>query len=417
MKILSLCFLLLLLATPSPQYAAEEGKTKDPHDHVHTQAKKEDHDHPHDQKDGHEHEHEHDHEHDHSDTANMVILDETAIQNLNIQTAEVEETDFEQQVFALGHVKILPGKKAIVSSRIPGRAYSVLALPDQQVSQGEELMWVESRQPGDPPPTVMLEAPMDGLIARVNIAVGQPIEPTQELIEIVNLDTVEASAQVPQHLAAKLAIGQKARIRIQGVTDQNFEATLAHLGAYADEQSGTVEASFHVPNPEHKLRPGMRAEFLITTGKREGVTVIPRSALLGDATNRHVYVKDFDLPNAFIKTPVVVGEMNGEHAEIISGLFPADEVVIQGAYPLSHAGGGTMSLKEALDAAHGHEHNEDGSEKTPEQKAAENGQKADGFAAQFTPLTLFFAATTVILLILLLISSGRSKLTSESHND
>ena len=30
-----------------------------------------------------------------------------------------------------------------------------------------------------------------------------------------------------------------------------------------------------------------------------------------------------------------------------------------------------MTLKEALDAAHGHEHNEDGSEITPEQKAAQ----------------------------------------------
>ncbi|TLD68271.1 efflux RND transporter periplasmic adaptor subunit [Phragmitibacter flavus] len=350
--------------------------------------------------------HDHDEDHDHA-SANIVVLDEIGVKNLRIETVEATETAFEQTVFALGHIEILPGKKAIVSSRIPGRAYSVLALPDQQVSQGEELMWVESRQPGDPPPTIMLEAPMDGLIAKVNIAIGQPIEPTQELIEIVNLETVEAAAQVPQHLAAQLKVGQPAKIRIQGFPEKTFEATLAHLGAYADEETGTIEAAFHVPNPDLLLRPGMRAEFSIIVNKRENVMTVPRSALQGDAISRHVYVKDFDLPNAFIKTPVEIGEMNQDVVEIFSGLFPADEVVSRGAYPLAFAGGGTMSLKEALDAAHGHEHNEDGSEKTADQTAAESGHD-HGESNTFTPLTLFFAATTAILLVLLLISAART---------
>ena len=98
---------------------------------------------------------------------------------------------------------------------------------------------------------------------------------------------------------------------------------------------------------------------------------VPRAALQGDASNRFVYVKHFDLPNAFIKTPVQVGQMNDRFVEIISGLLPADEVVTRGAYSLSFAGGGSVSLKEALDAAHGHEHAADGSELTPEEKAAE----------------------------------------------
>jgi len=109
--------------------------------------------------------------------------------------------------------------------------------------------------------------------------------------------------------------------------------------------------------------------------KRENVMSVPRAALQGDAANRFVYVKDFELPYAFIKTPVQVGQMNDRFVEIVSGLFPADEVVTRGAYSLSFAGGGSISLKEALDAAHGHEHASDGSELTPE-KIAE--QKAAG---------------------------------------
>jgi len=352
---------------------------------------------------------------DHERAATTIVLTETGVQNLGIQTVEVEEQTFEETVFALGHIEILPGKKAVVSSRIAGRAYSVLALPDQKVEEGEEVMWVESRQPGDPPPTVMLQAPIEGIISKVNIATGQPVEPTHELIEIINLDQVEAAAQVPQHLAERLKVGQKAYIKIQGSQARTFEATLAHLGAYADEEAGTIEAAFHLPNPDHLLRPGMRAEFNIIVNVRENVMAVPRTALLGNAVDRHVYVKDFDLPNAFLKTPVVDGEINADFVEIKSGLFPADEVVTHGAYSLGFAGGGTVSLKEALDAAHGHEHNEDGSEKTPDQASASGAHEHEhehegGRANQvFSPVALFFAATTALLLVLLIVSASKRR--------
>lgn len=313
--------------------------------------------------------------------ANTVVLDETAIANLGLETAEAEETEFEQTVFALGEIEVLPGQRAIVSSRIAGRAHSVLALPDQVVEEGDELMWVESRQPGDPPPVIRLDAPMAGLISKVDISLGQPVEPNAALIEIINLSTVEAAAQVPLAWADRLTKGQSARIRVPGWPDRTFEASLAHLGAYADATSGTVEAAFHVPNEELLLRPGMRVEVNIVVETRENVMMVPRSALQGDALHRFVYVRDFELPNAFIKTPVVVGAMNDRMVEIRSGLLPADEVVTRGAYALSFAGSGSVSLKEALDAAHGHEHNEDGTELTPEQQAARPGAEAGGSGA------------------------------------
>ncbi len=73
-------------------------------------------------------------------------------------------------------------------------------------------------------------------------------------------------------------------------------------------------------------------------------------------------MKDYELKHTFIKTPVTIGDINSTHVEIRSGLLPGDEVVTHGGYSLSFAGKGNISLKEAMDAAHGHNHTEDGSE-------------------------------------------------------
>ena len=229
-----------------------------------------------------------------------LILDEVSVTHLNLEFAEAEETTFEETVFALGVIEVLPGKRAVVSSRIPGRAFSVLALPHQQVEEGDEVAWIESRQPGDPPPVVKLEAPIAGFISRVNLAPGQPVSPEDALIEIVDLDTVEAVASVPQHLAAQLKPGLIAHIRLQALPDQVFEARLAHLAIEADATAGTLAAAFHVANPEHRLRPGMKAEFSIVVSQRDDVLSIPRSAVQGDPAQRFVYVKDYDLKYAFV---------------------------------------------------------------------------------------------------------------------
>jgi len=301
--------------------------------------------------------------------ANTVVLDQAGVKNLRIQTVVVEPGDFEETVFALGRIEVYPGNRAVVSSRIAGRATSVFIKHDHAVNGGDVAVVVESRQVGNPPPSVELTAPISGLVSAVNVVPGEPVDPDKPLAEIVDLAKVYAIARVPEQLAGRLQRGQRAHIAVSAVSGDVFPAELEHLGVFADPESGTIEAAFRVANPALTLRPGMRAEFSIVISKRSEVTSVPRSALQGTPSNRYVYVKDFELPNAFVKTAVVTGLSNDRFVEIISGLLPADEVVTQGAYSLAFAGGGTLSLKEALDAAHGHEHNADGSEITAASKA------------------------------------------------
>ena len=306
-----------------------------------------------------------------------VVLDSTGVENLRIETAVVSETDFEETFFSLGHISPIPGNTAAVSSRIPGRVVTLSASPGDFVTEGQEVARVESRQPGDPPPTISLKAPIGGLVTHRETRLGDPISPDSHLMEITDLTEMYAVAKVPEHLAGKIKPGTQAHIKVIALPDETFEGKMIRFGTSADEESGTIDAIFLLPNPQKRLRTSMRAEFSIVLDSRQNILSVPRSAIQGDAAGRFVYVKHFDLPNAFVKASVVVGETNNDRTEIIGGLFPGDDVVTRGAYSLSFAGASSISLKEALDAAHGHEHAEDGSELTSEKKAemadAKNG--------------------------------------------
>ncbi|MEJ6603029.1 MAG: efflux RND transporter periplasmic adaptor subunit [Opitutaceae bacterium] len=341
--------------------------------------------------------------------ANTVLLDATGVQNLRLATEVNEPREFEETVFALGRIEIYPGNRAVLSSRIAGSARDVFIKHDHSIKQGEPAIVIESRQVGNPPPRITINAPISGLVSAVHVVPGQPVSPEDTLAEILDLSDVYALARVPEQLASQLRSGQRALLSVVAVEGETFTADLEHLGALADPVSGTVEAAFHVTNRDLKLRPGMRAEFSIVVSQRSNVTSVPRAALQGTPANRFVYVKDFELPHAFVKTPVVTGQSNDRRVEIISGLLPYDEVVTQGAYSLAFAGGGSLSLKEALDAAHGPEHNADGSELSAADTASSDDADAHGHAHDSAGDRLWKMVSGVLFVALLAVSFFKSR--------
>jgi outer membrane protein TolC/biotin carboxyl carrier protein len=368
-----------------------------------------------------------------------VVLDASTVQNLRLQTVTVGRRVFEETVFALGRIRVAPGHQAFVSSRVAGRALRVDAHIDARVEAGTELVVVESRLAGDPPPNVILKAPMSGWIAAVNLALGQPVSPDAVLIEIVDLAEVHAVAAVPEHRVGRLKLGNRARLRVSALPGREFEAELAHFAAEADAVSGTLDAAFHVSNPDAALRPGMRAEFAIIVDSRPDVLSVPREAIQGDLGSRSVFLREPERTNAFVRVPVVLGIENDRQVEVIRGLKAGDEVVARGAYSLAFAGRGAVSLRASLDAAHGHAHNEDGSEKeeknAPATAAHANPGPDDGHDHEHDhdhageephdhdhdaveqgrgsgkpgTWTIFFASTTALLLVLLILSVVRSR--------
>lgn len=337
-----------------------------------------------------------------------IILDGQGVRNLGIETVEVDYQNFEETVFAIGRIVEIPASRSVLSTRVAGRVVELDAFGGDRVEAGQRIAVIESRQLGDPPPTVELFAPQDGLVVASHIQLGQPVEPSAELMDITDRSSVWAVAQIPEQEAAQVTLGTRAYIRVPALGEALLEASVARFGVDADPQSGTVSAIFVLSNPEDRLQPGMRAEFSVVLRSRSNVLAVPREAVQGDPARRVVFIKDFELPNAFLRSPVVLGEQNERFVEVMEGLFPGDEVVTRGSYGLSFAGGGSgPSLKEALDAAHGHAHAEDGSELS-EETTDDHGHDHEEGEAHGSPrakmsLALMIYAGTVTLALLVAI--------------
>lgn len=360
-----------------------------------------------------------------------VLLTEQGVKNLGLEIETVEESDFETITFALGRTEVIPENRSALSSRVSGRVIETNLQIGAFVKKGDNLVLVESRQPGDPPPSIWLTAPADGTIISVNTSLGSPVEPTEKLAEFADLSTLYLIATVPQATAGKIKQGTETKIRFPIRPDKEYTATLLKFAACPcpdpacalgqdtstradndDANLNTAGVIFTLKNPDNQLRRGMNAECSIIMEKRTSVLSVPREALQGSPSSRHVYVKHPKIPHAFERVNVQTGLASRERIEILDGLYPGDEVVTRGSYSLGFAGSGSgPSLKEAMDAAHGHDHNEDGSELTPEQAAAKANASAGGEHAEHGTgmREIFFMISTGVLAILLVILSLRRR--------
>ncbi|PAW66674.1 MAG: hypothetical protein B9S34_07395 [Opitutia bacterium Tous-C1TDCM] len=281
-----------------------------------------------------------------------VRLTKMMVDNLGLETVEVELKPMEKTFPALATVDPEPGKVAAISSRVAGRVTKLTVHDGQRVNAGEVLLEVESRVVADPPPRLTFKAPMDGVILETNVVPGGAVEPDTNLLTLIDLSEVDVVAQVFESQIGAVKIGQTVRIKALAFPELTFKGEVKSTAASLSRDSGTLRVFVHTANPEGKLLPGMRAQLAFITEETEAAVVVPRSAVLGEAGDLFVYRQIMTAPFAYERTPVVVGLRDDRFIEIIEGVLPGDRVVTRGNYQLQYVGGGAQKIEDD----HGHSH-------------------------------------------------------------
>ena len=142
--------------------------------------------------------------------------------------------------------------------------------------------------------------------------------------------------------------GDPAKVEIDALPGQRFEAVVARMAGAEDAASRSMQTEVDVPNPKGELRRGMygRATLLLEPGAANAVTV-PTSALEGKAGDGHATARVVRDGKAYL-IPVRVGVDNGVNIEVLDGLHAEDAVIVRTSGPLedgtavevvNHAGG------------------------------------------------------------------------------
>ena len=256
-----------------------------------------------------------------------VTLTKVQQESIGLQTDKADFHSIDTILLLNGSVKIDPDRHAHVTTRVSGRVEQLLARVGDRVEKGQKLAVIQSRQIGDPPPTVDVTAPVSGVVNDRPVTLGDSVEPNTELFHIADLSKVIVIAQVYEEDVAKVKLGQTARITALSYSTNEFSGTVSFVGLELDPDTRTLPVWLTVDNPDGKLRADMFVKTAVLLAKSPDALAVPKAAVLSDAGEKFVFVHTGD---TFNRVDVQTGAEDDRNVEIKDGVVPGDEVVIQG---------------------------------------------------------------------------------------
>jgi Cu(I)/Ag(I) efflux system membrane fusion protein len=182
---------------------------------------------------------------------------------------------------------------------------------------------------------VPIRSPVAGTVTARNVVAGGAVQPGVPLFEVADLSRVWLVAEVFEHDASRLRVGQKATLELSAYPGERFAGRVQFIFPTVDARTRTFRVRLEFPNGKGpggvKLRPGMTGEVSLALPQADGL-VIPAEALVDTGEHRYVFVARGG--GRFEPRPVRVGARDGERVQIADGLAEGDVVVTTGNFLL-----------------------------------------------------------------------------------
>ncbi|HUP42752.1 MAG TPA: efflux RND transporter periplasmic adaptor subunit [Thermoanaerobaculia bacterium] len=143
-----------------------------------------------------------------------------------------------------------------------------------------------------------LVAPFDGFVGQRYLDLGDFAATNRPLFSVVDLSTIVTTISITEKDAARVLVGQDARVTTQTYPGRVFEGQVARMASVFDPQTNTTEAEIEIDNPDAALKPGMFGAVSVTYRTEPTALLVPASAVVEGETESHVFVAERAAPEA-----------------------------------------------------------------------------------------------------------------------
>ncbi len=185
-----------------------------------------------------------------------------------------------------------------------------------------------------------IKAPFNGRITKLNVAVGNRVQPGEALVKIYDTDAVELRAQIPTQYTTTLYQAHQEKLPLNAVVatnNLNLKLQLMRIAGEVEQGQGGVDGLFTVIDKNTRLPIGQAMELILALPIQQHVYKIPMTALYGK--NRVYLVKNNRLSSLIINRVGLIHYPNGKiEALIRSDKLKDGETLITTQLPNARSG-------------------------------------------------------------------------------
>jgi len=167
--------------------------------------------------------------------------------------------------------------------------------------------------------SLVLRAPLDGMVLRRDGEVGEIAGPTDVLFTVGPPAPMQVVAEINEEEINRIASGQKAFLRSEAFPGRALRANVSQITPKGDPTRKTFRVYLRLPQ-DTPLRIGMSVEVNIIFREKQAAVVVPAEAITGDA----VQIVD---DGRVRRVPVKLGIRGNRNVEIIGDVSKGTPVL------------------------------------------------------------------------------------------
>ncbi len=186
-------------------------------------------------------------------------------------------------------------------------------------------------------PTLVVPSPIDGRITARSAAPGLFVQPgnTPAPYTVADIDAMWMLANVAEADSPAFKVGQQVQVRLDAFPGRTFDGKVTTIGATVDPNTRRTLVRSEIKDPQHELRSGMFANFVIAVGAPMRSAAIPVDGVVreGDGTMTAWVTAD---RRRFTRRTVKIGEERDGYRQILEGVQAGELIATEGALFLSN---------------------------------------------------------------------------------
>lgn len=179
-----------------------------------------------------------------------------------------------------------------------------------------------------------IRAPIAGFVSERLVRPGNLVKLHDPVFRITSYDPLLAVLHVPERELRVLRKGLDVSMTLDAWPGQTFSGKIIRISPVVDPGTGTFRVTAELRDDgQMMLKPGLFGRIEVLYDLREGVAVIPRSAVITEDERNHVFVIAED--GSAIRRSVQLGYERAGMIEVRDGVVAGETVVTSGKGSLS----------------------------------------------------------------------------------
>ena len=181
-----------------------------------------------------------------------------------------------------------------------------------------------------------VRAPFSGIIDDVIQEQGTVVSPGsgQAVFRIVNLSDMYIEVDVPESYLKGVTVGKEVKVYFPVLGD-SITSVIRQTGNFINPTNRSFRVEIAVPNKKNNIKPNLTARVQINNYSSDNAILIPQSVISENARGeQYVYLAteaDSNDMAIAIKQIINTGETQGDYIEVLAGITPGSQVILEGA--------------------------------------------------------------------------------------